>query len=112
MVGQLHNVINMIDRIVICVILHSKGVNPNKNYDAIRKMVYKLYEEGHLMDLYPLMQHDDPSVRLIAALCLRNVVPEESEHTMMELCKMPTIVGMNARYTYKDWKAGNRTELI
>ena len=102
----------MIDKIVKCAVLHSNGVNPNKNYNAIRKIVYQLSEEGHLMDLYPLMQHEAPSVRLIAALCLRNIMPDESERTMLELCQMSTIVGMNARYTYKEWKAGNLTKLI
>ena len=54
----------------------------------------------------------DYYVRFFGAFCLRFVVQVVSEDTMLELCKMPTIVGMNARYTYKDWKAGNLTELI
>ncbi len=102
----------MIDKIVKCALLHSKGVNPNKNYDAMRKMIYKLSEEGQLMDLSPLLQHEEPAVRLIAALCLRNMMPQEAEHTMKELFQIPTMVGFNAKHTYKEWKAGNLTRLI
>lgn len=64
------------------------------------------------MDLSPLLQHEEPEVRLIAALCLRNIMPQEAEHTMKELFQIPTMVGINAKYTYKEWKAGNLTSVL
>ena len=102
----------MIDEIVKYATLHSEGIKPNKNYDNLRKLVYKLFEDGRQRDLYPLLKHENPSVRLIAALCLRNVIPKEVEIVMNELCQMHSIVGMNARYTYKEWKEGRLTKLI
>lgn len=79
-----------------------------KYYDIIRKVYLKLKKEQRLDELLPLLQHENPYVRLWAAGYTLQIDPVKAEETLERLAATRKLMaGFSAEITLREWRSGH-----
>jgi len=81
----------------------------NRAHDRITRIHHVLYERGAAAqrELRTLLQHDEASVRLWAALHSLAVAPAEAEAVLEEIAGgAPSLLRLSAEMTLSEWRSG------
>lgn len=80
----------------------------DSNRVKMRKAVMKLYENGEISNLKPLMYHEHDAVKCEIAIELLPFYTEEAEKVLEELsCKRGNLTYSTAKLTLQEWRKGN-----
>jgi hypothetical protein len=65
------------------------------------------------LELFPaLLQSPNPAIRMSAVGLLLPTVPEQAEPVLEQLTEQPRFLGLSAKMTLREWRAGRLKPLI
>ncbi len=80
----------------------------NRVYDEIQDLFQKIVAARMRKELLPLLDHEQPAVRLKAAFHTLATDPKRAEASLESVAKEgPPLVSFTAKMTLKEWRNGN-----
>jgi hypothetical protein len=86
----------------------------NRAFDEAVAIAKELKRRGNgaLALLIALFESPNPAIRMSAAGLLLPTVPEQAESVLEQLTEQPRLLGLSAKMTLREWRAGRLKSLI
>lgn len=107
----------LVEAYVAAALVHgsASAVGDYKTANPSAKELIVIYQELRARgaeaqsSLLPLLEHDDPNVRLSAAAHALEFAADQGEPVLEELVGLQTTVGLGAQMTLREWRQGTLT---